>query len=358
MTLEGKEIWIISPESWGVSLFSKHYYALELAKRGNSVLFIQPGPPTEKPHERITLVQDDSYIKGTNRLPAPLARFIHRLQIRRMMRKHQSTPDIVWIFDDSQRKYFEVFRPAKIIYHLMDKHAAKHLATSAKSADVCIGVTQGIVKSLSEYNAKSLHIPHGYVDYEPTAIQRPVVKEKNTAAFVGNLLLPFLHWPSIFETIEKNADTHFFFIGSFNGGNLNPNTQHKSYAHIAQLKKTTNVTLLGELSPPDVQNFLSQCDLLFYSIYFPKNSGPVEDAHKILTYLGSGKPIVGTSLSAYQYTKDLIYFAESEEHLHSKVAEVLRNKKELSSPDLIEKRRGFALNHLYSEHIKRIEDIL
>ncbi len=358
MTLEGKEIWIISPESWGVSLFSKHYYALELAKRGNSVLFIQPGPAYEKPHENITLVHDNSYIKGTNKLPAFISRYIHRQQMQNIMRQYQSTPDVVWIFDDSRRMYLDVFRPAKIIYHLMDKHAAKHLESSAASADLCIGVTQGIVNSLTEYNGNSIHIPHGYVDYAPTGIKRPSVNEKNTVAFVGNLLLPFLHWPSIFETIEKNSDTHFFFIGSFNGGNLNPNTPVKPYAHITYLKKIPNVTLVGELAPPDVQSFLNQCDLLFYSIYFPKNYGPVEDAHKILTYLGTGKPIVGTSLSAYQHTKDLIYFAESEGHLHSRVAEVLRDKQKLSTAELIEKRRGFALNHLYSEHIKRIENIL
>lgn len=358
MTLEGKEIWIISPESWGISLFSKHYYALELAKRGNSILFIQPGKPIDQPHERITLVQDDSYITGTNKLPDFLSKQIHRLQVRKMMRKYHSTPDLVWVFDDSQRKFFDAYRPAKVIYHLMDKRAASHLASSASHADLCIGVTAGIVSSLQQYSSKCLHIPHGYVDYGPSSIKTPMVKEKFKAAFVGNLLLPFLHWPSIFEVIEKNTDTHFFFIGSYSGGNLNPNSEFKSYAHITDLKKLGNVTLLGELAPPDVHGFINQCDILFYSLFFPKNNGPVEDAHKILTYLGSGKPIVGTSLSAYQNTKDLIYFAESEECLNNRFVEVKRNIKELSNADLIEKRRGFALDHLYSEHIKRIEAIL
>lgn len=357
MTLEGKEIWIISPESWGLSLFSKHYYALTLAEMGNKVLFLQPGPAGKQPHPNITLVQDNSYIKGTNRLPDSLAKRIHRLQVKRIMSAYNSTPDLVWVFDDSQRKHFDVFLPAKVIYHLMDLRAGQHLASSAAHADLCIGVTAGIVEKLQAFSKRCLHVPHGYVDYLATSISVPTVEEPIKAAFVGNLLIPYLHWPSIVQTITQHPQVHFFFIGSTGAGNLNPNAPKQNPAPLELISQASNVTLVGELSPADVQTFISQCDFLFYSLEFPKNWGPVEDAHKILTYLGTGKPIVGTPLSAYSQTKDLIYFTEAEE-LHIRVKEVVENLVELSNPVLAEKRRGFALNQLYSEHIKRIEAIL
>jgi len=358
MTLKGKEIWIISPESWGVSLFSKHYYALTLAESGNRVLFIQPSPAGPNPHPNIVLVHDSSYIIGTNQLPSALSKIIHRRQIKKWKRNYCSEPDIVWVFDDSQRKYLELYKPAKVIYHLMDLHAGKNIARSTQNADLCLGVTKGIVQEMKKHTSKAYHIAHGYVDYPEVPIDFPEVKEKYKAAFVGNLLIPFLHWPSIFKSIESNPNVHFFFIGSTGGGNLNPDDRHLTANHLKQIAEKSNVSLLGEMPPAEVQSFLNKCDLLFYSMVFPKNRGPVEDAHKILTYLGTGKPIVGTYLSAYEDNNDLIYFAESEDFLSDRIAEILENLEELSSLKLAEMRRGFALNHLYSEHLKRIEAIL
>src|SRR5579862_3671957 len=40
--LAGKTILVISPQAWGDMLISKHHYALELARRGNQVYFLNP----------------------------------------------------------------------------------------------------------------------------------------------------------------------------------------------------------------------------------------------------------------------------------------------------------------------------
>lgn len=41
-SFNNKTILIISPEPWGKMMISKHHYALELAKLGNEVYFLNP----------------------------------------------------------------------------------------------------------------------------------------------------------------------------------------------------------------------------------------------------------------------------------------------------------------------------
>ncbi len=43
-----KTILLISPESWGKSFVSKHHYAVELAKKGNIVYFLNPPSDTNQ----------------------------------------------------------------------------------------------------------------------------------------------------------------------------------------------------------------------------------------------------------------------------------------------------------------------
>ena len=40
--LTNKTILIISPQGWGDMFISKHHYAIELAKKGNTVYFLNP----------------------------------------------------------------------------------------------------------------------------------------------------------------------------------------------------------------------------------------------------------------------------------------------------------------------------
>ena len=41
-SLHNKTILLISPQSWGTMFLSKHHYAIELARRGNTVYFLNP----------------------------------------------------------------------------------------------------------------------------------------------------------------------------------------------------------------------------------------------------------------------------------------------------------------------------
>jgi hypothetical protein len=48
--LSNKTILIISPQSWGNMFLAKHHYAIELAKHGNEVYFLNP--PIDKIKKR------------------------------------------------------------------------------------------------------------------------------------------------------------------------------------------------------------------------------------------------------------------------------------------------------------------
>ena len=58
MKFENLNILLISPNYWGTMFVSKHWYAIELAKRGNNVYFLEP--PRNKQPFQIELLKEYS----------------------------------------------------------------------------------------------------------------------------------------------------------------------------------------------------------------------------------------------------------------------------------------------------------
>jgi hypothetical protein len=336
----GKKILLISPESWGVSMLSKHYYAKHLCAAGNEVWFLQPGKVTVQSNiTRLHLVEDVFFFPGQRFLPVFMQRAIHRISIRLLKKKTTEYFDIVWSFDDSRWFHYDLFNAPISIYHAVDEHAIASDGRGAKTARFSIGLTPRIVNKLEKHCAHTLQLPHGYEPAREIHDQLPIVKEKRKAGYCGNLLLPFIHWPSIMATIQQSPDVHFFFIGSSGQGNLNPH--HKSTSPIIeQLLSYTNVSLLGEKSPDQLHSLLSQMDILFYSLHF-SDGRSVENTHKLVNYLATGKTIVGTPLSASSLASPTLITAPVDE-FERIFRQTLNNIDQLNSQENAQKR----INHL------------
>jgi len=92
-TITHKTILLISPQSWGNMFVSKHHYALELARAGNTVYFLNP--PEEKitgRSERIRIVPSeihDSLFLIRHSLSFPYDIKFHFISLfQKLMRPH------------------------------------------------------------------------------------------------------------------------------------------------------------------------------------------------------------------------------------------------------------------------------
>ena len=79
---------MISPESWGENLLSKHHIATTLANWGAKIWFLAPYSPRAetqicKPHNNINLIAHKNFV-GLNFMYAPLARIISRIEVRNL----------------------------------------------------------------------------------------------------------------------------------------------------------------------------------------------------------------------------------------------------------------------------------
>src|ERR1700689_1355013 len=110
--LRNKTILIISPQTWGKMFLSKHHYAIELAKRGNTVYFLNPPSenniPKKKSVEIISsAVADDLWIiNHTLWFPykikfhaMPLFHALMKPQVKKIIKQIPQPIDIIWSFD-------------------------------------------------------------------------------------------------------------------------------------------------------------------------------------------------------------------------------------------------------------------
>src|SRR5690348_12706575 len=124
MKLSGKTVYIISYESWGAMLMSKHHYAIELSKAGNKVFFIN------HPDRRKRLSRGEVSIKPTSydnlyevehRLFHPyflkfkfkwLYNVLTQYHLKKIIKATGSYPDVVWSFDTGNTIPLNIFSKA------------------------------------------------------------------------------------------------------------------------------------------------------------------------------------------------------------------------------------------------------
>ncbi|NJO25249.1 MAG: hypothetical protein HC867_04930 [Bacteroidia bacterium] len=119
--LENKRILILSPQAWGTMFLSKHHYAVELAKKGNTVYFLNP---PDEGHQQIKSVHIEE-IKGydtlylvTHRLFFPynikfrfisFFHFLMKWQVKKILKAIGKPVDIIWSFDLGNIYPFSLF---------------------------------------------------------------------------------------------------------------------------------------------------------------------------------------------------------------------------------------------------------
>ena len=362
MTLSDKNILLISPEPWDHIHVSKHHYAIHMAEKGNRVFFLNPPKgqfeTIQTEHRNLTSVNYKAGITGLRYFPKFIRKRIELSQIKKIEKTCGVIFNVIWSFDNSVFFDFDAF-PTNVltISHIVDLNQNFQMKRASGSADVCIGVTDEIVEQHQKYNQNTFKVGHG-LSLKTSSIDESIVlpgASSIKALYLGNLAMKHIDWEIILLSAKKMTQVDFVFIGP-NGDELDMNiNSHHTYK--AEFINLPNTFFLPKIPSEQIQSYLAKADVLLLA-YQEKFHRDQTNAHKILEYLLSGKPIIATYTKEFANTTDLIIMNKANSQWIENLHEVTQNLLQWSSHEMKEKRISFAMKNSYESKLIRIEGIL
>ena len=374
-SLSGKRILIVSPQPWHCFRVSKHHYALELAKRGNEVVFLEH--PRQDIQDKIEIEQIDTNLRRVTYRPSipPMLRFhwpwlYNRIVSRTLTKLYQALdfrPDIAWCFDTTLYPDLSCFDAGQSIFHPVDPVVEDRQVQIASKADAVLSVSDKILKSFATVNTLKAKIPHGLASpFIHRAEQSRLISVETDdiirVGYVGNLLRPQINQDTIVRLIESRPDVEFHFWGQYTPEHLKtPRDFFSSEAlqFVDALQSKENVHLPGPTLPDSLASDIQRMDCFLLTYRVDQRDVDGSNSHKILEYLSTGKAVISMPLSEYE-NSDLLESAgdTTPEAFEQKFHESIRSLRELNHPDRQRSRIAFALKHSYAAHIERIESLL
>ncbi len=374
MKFKNLNILIISPNYWGTMFVSKHWYAIELAKRGNTIYFLQP--PVTNTKFKIThleefgnlfLISGGTLKRGERFLPHFLNTLLDKLDAFYLKRKCNIQFDLIWDFFGNRLLFLEAFNAKKIIFHPVDLVEDKAQFIIAEKAVAIFSVAEIILEKFNSLKTSRFFINHGLNNHFANIAKSRLKKEEfkpikkvKKVGFVGNLLKSDLAFETIQSIVKSHSEIVFYFIGSYEITNSNLGGRHNlsTTSFINFLKTQRNVHLLGPLPPEVIPLKLIDYDLLmmFYDVFSGSNQGA--NSHKLLEYLSIGKVIVSNHVATYKEHLDILNMPSNINPNSDYTAlfkDAIENIYKYSIPEKQTKRIQLALSNTYEKQLEKIE---
>lgn len=376
MEFTNKTILVLSQQDWGTMFVSKHHYALELSKLGNTVYYVNG------PHRQNELKKGEIVIEKTehenlflikHRLPFAYmikfkAKALYNLLVKRHVKAIEKTVpgkiDLVWSFDLTNTLPLSAFsKSIKKIYMLADMPTTDSI-TSAKTADLILSTnfSDDFLKDFfKQYDVPKKFTNHGVSEL---FLEEQKVEKKYNGIQVGlsgSFVTRFIDWDTLLLIIRQHPDVTFNFWGvtNINEGNLG----YEEGEHLQSLKELytlDNVKLHGPVSKAELVKGFTQVDafLICYDVFKEQSNGT--NYHKMLEYLSTGKVVVSNNVLAYVGTDGLVEMPVERQNdkLPELFSSVIKNLEEYNSPDKQKVRRAYAENHTYRRNIMKILEML
>ncbi len=371
MNFEGKNIVLLSQQDWGEMFISKHHYAVELARAGAIVYYINgPEQKGEMKRGEINIAPSgyDNVYLVTHRLSFPLFlkfkaqwlyNYLLRSHIRKLLQAINRKVDVVWSFDVSNTIPLSLFSPtARKIYMPVDELSKQVANKAAKSAELIVSVTQEILDKF-DVPVPKLFLNHGVAPY---FINEHPEEKTNTPLQVGlsgNFLRPDIDRDTLYEIVTSNPEIVFNFWGmiDFSISNLLSSGSEEQIQFIEKLKQCTNVKLHGQVSPIHLAGFLKNMDAFLICYDVVKDQSKGTNYHKILEYLGTGKVIVSNNVSTYKNHPALLQMVAERDNnraMPTLFKQVVNNITAYNTIEKQEQRISFAKSYIYSNQVKKI----
>ena len=353
---------------------SKHHYAVELAKAGNEVYYIN-GPDQENKLKPGEIIITPTEITGLylleHRLFYPyiikfkaqsLHHYLMRIHINNILKKINKKEGIVWSFDISNTIPLKCFPQSFTkIFMPVDEPLQPIAIKSAKGAQIMFSVTEEILNKYAEYPIPKHFINHGVAEFFFSSDGVSVQNNPIHIGLSGNMLRPEIDHETLLKIIEGNPNIIFDMWGTVNPSNSNlvalKYANKNSLNFVNKLSSLKNVNLHGQLKPEKLAKELQTVDgfLICYDIQKDQSRGT--NYHKVLEYLATGKVVVSNNISTYTKIPGLIEMVESRinnEELPRLFSNVISNISCYNSLEKQQQRINFAKNMTYKNQIEKI----
>jgi hypothetical protein len=375
--LQNKTILIVSPQAWGKMFISKHHYAIELAKYGNTVYFLNPPIERKDLDKKIRIEACDTQ-KGLylvhHRLSFPYNIKFHFIGLfHTLMRPHVKDIikaigrpiDIIWSFDLGNLYPFDLFPANSLkIFHPVDEPLNQTAIDSSKGSQIIFSVTREILDKYCWLDVPSNFINHGLAEpfLLPVDTNKPA-GDPVRVGLSGNLLRADLDRDILLKIVNENPEVIFDCWGSYasHQTNIGGGEDAGTIAFVDQLKALPNLVLHGALMMNDLAKAIHQVDafLICYNIEKDQSSGT--NYHKIMEYLSTGKVIISNNVTTYHNRPVLVQMVEernTNEQLTFLFKKIIKELAYFNSPALQQERISFSRDNTYTKHIGNIEKIL
>jgi glycosyltransferase involved in cell wall biosynthesis len=343
----GKNVLIISPEPWDHLFISKHHYAIELSQN-NKVFFLNPpGSDFQVKSTRYNNLYEITYTAfayGLRFFPGFIQRWFMRRKFQDIEQLIKVNIDCVWSFDNSVFFDFS-FLPDHIftISHIVDYSQDFQLAKAARTADLCLGVSQNIVDLLQDHNTNTNLIPHGIAANRTKYVDVVLPGEQSLKAiFAGNLKRKHFDKKVLLKLADDFPHVDFIFYGS--GGEDWDRKKNTFYPGIVE----------SEL----LVNYLEKADVLLLPYKVDEFPLELTNSHKVLDYLQSGTVIIASWLADYSSQPNLLKMVENNNDFSIVFSEVVANLYIYNSKDSKEMRRRVAFQNTYAKRLEEIEILI
>ena len=222
-----KNVLLISPNKWGDIHLSKHLYAMELAKIGYKVFFLNPPSRSiskiyevKKIKENLNVINYKLLIPGRLKEIMPKIYYIYMIWVVNRISKLLDEKIFMTIdfsttltFSQTKKNYFKstlnIFFPVDIT----DKNYCKK---SNLIADIYFSVSKLFLSSVNTENKKCYVLGHSLCN-EMADLEPYKIKSKKTikVGYVGSLFTYFVNYALLIKLIKKFSNTEFHFIGPY-----------------------------------------------------------------------------------------------------------------------------------------------
>ena len=311
------KVLLISPQHWGTMRVTKHHYAIELAKLGHEVLFLEPTEASWKWNQTtFNVIPSDSegvkLVKQQINVPYNLKFHLKGLFdwfIKRHIKKleKQLGPfDLVWSFDLTNAMPLSYFsNKSKKIFFAADWPLNLDAVKAAEGANLLVSVAQEILDQYpNKSNTKKLLIDHGVAECFIEEGKKPFIKTDDVIriGMSGNFLRPDIDRPVLLEIIKTHTDLLFECFGAYEikNSNLGGYADKNAGAFIEVLNQAPNVILHGMVHPELLAKELSRMDafLICYDVANDQSKGT--NYHKVMEFISYNRRIVTNSISSYK----------------------------------------------------------
>jgi hypothetical protein len=344
------KVLLISPQHWGTMRVTKHHYAIELAKLGHEVFFLEPTEASWKWNQTAFEISP-SDIKGIQivrqninvsyNLKFHLKGFFDWC-IKRHIKKleKQLGPfDLVWSFDLTNAMPLTYFsNKSKKIFFAADWPLNTDAVKAAEGASLLVSVAQEILDQYpNTVNTKKLLIDHGVADCFIEEGKKPFVKtdEVIRIGMSGNFLRQDIDRPVLLEIIRTHADIVFECFGAYEikNSNLGGSSDLETKGFIESLQNAPNVILHGMVCSEVLAKELGRMNAFLICYDINKDQSKGTNYHKVMEYLAFGRPIVSNYMSAYRNRFGNIYMV-NEGNSNQDMKEYILNEINYPSCDL------------------------